>query len=55
MCLSPKICRFCEKNLNGGKKRKESSGLNYYCFVCWPDWKTWVAFEIHMLPLLAFV
>jgi hypothetical protein len=29
--------------------------LNYYCFVCWPDWKTWVAFEIHMLPLLAFV
>jgi hypothetical protein len=23
MCLSPKNCHFCEKNLNGGKKRKK--------------------------------
>jgi hypothetical protein len=42
-------------SVGGGKKEKKSSGLNYYCFVCWPDWKTWVAFEICMLPLLAFV
>jgi len=45
------------KKIGGGgeKQKKKSSGSNYYCFLCWPDWKTWVAFEIRMLPLLAFV
>jgi len=53
-----KIVTFVKiKKIGGGgeKQKKKSSGSNYYCFLCWPDWKTWVAFEIRMLPLLAFV
>ncbi len=39
----------------GGGKCKKISGLKIFLFFGWPDWKTWVAFEICMLPWLAFV